>query len=302
MRWAYEQVDFEPGGKDHSSEGGSFDTAKEIVRKVYDFHPPEFLHYDFVRIKGKGGKISSSSGDVLTLEDLLEVYEPEIIRHFFVSMRPNVEFAIDLSDEVIKNYDVYDRLERQYYGEEPIKAGKEKFSQRVYEMCQVGEVSDTMAYQPSFRHLTSIVQIYAFDLAKIVNFYQNKGYLKSEFDRKKLEMRSEKAINWIKKYANETFCFSLHKSPLDFSKIPVDYRKGLVELKKLTILEKKQDNSDEKAFFDQIYQLIKKENLDNVEFFKSVYQCLIGKDSGPRIASFLSVLDVEVLELLLPDQ
>jgi len=34
MRWAHEQVDFEPGGKDHSTPGGSFDTGKEIVKLV----------------------------------------------------------------------------------------------------------------------------------------------------------------------------------------------------------------------------------------------------------------------------
>ena len=33
MRWAHEQVDFEPAGKDHHSEGGSFDTAERIVRR-----------------------------------------------------------------------------------------------------------------------------------------------------------------------------------------------------------------------------------------------------------------------------
>lgn len=306
MRWAYEQVDFEPGGKDHSSEGGSFDTAKEIVKKIYNFHPPEFLHYDFVRIKGKGGKISSSSGDVLTIDDLLEVYEPEIVRHFFVSIRPNVEFAIDLTDEVIKNYDVYDRLERQYYGQEPIKTGREKFVKRVYEMCQVGEVLEALVYQPSFRHLTSIVQIYSFDLAKVTEFYENKGYLQSEFDRKKLKIRSQKAIDWIKKYAGDAFCFSLRQSPCDFSQIPANYRTGLVALKKLTLLEKEkektQKNVDEKAFFDKIYQLIEREKLDNVDFFKTVYHCLIDKDSGPRLGSFLLVLNVDVLELLLPNE
>ena len=53
MRWAYEKVDFEPGGKDHSSQGGSYTTAKEIV-KIFNGHPPVYLQYDFVSIKGRG--------------------------------------------------------------------------------------------------------------------------------------------------------------------------------------------------------------------------------------------------------
>jgi lysyl-tRNA synthetase class 1 len=60
MRWKEERVCFEPGGKDHSSAGGSYDTAREIVVDVYDGWAPEYIAYDFVRIKGEGGKISSS--------------------------------------------------------------------------------------------------------------------------------------------------------------------------------------------------------------------------------------------------
>ncbi|MCX6130470.1 MAG: lysine--tRNA ligase [Proteobacteria bacterium] len=39
MRWAFESVDFEPGGKDHSSDGGSFDTGKRIVKALASFSP-----------------------------------------------------------------------------------------------------------------------------------------------------------------------------------------------------------------------------------------------------------------------
>src|SRR3989338_8918256 len=37
MRWDYEQVDFEPGGKDHSTVGGSYDTGQQIVKEVYEY-------------------------------------------------------------------------------------------------------------------------------------------------------------------------------------------------------------------------------------------------------------------------
>ena len=56
MRWVYEDVDFEPGGKDHSSQGGSFSTGKELVKEVYGGKAPIYLQYDFVSIKGALGK------------------------------------------------------------------------------------------------------------------------------------------------------------------------------------------------------------------------------------------------------
>ena len=78
MRWVKEGVDFEPGGKDHLTEGGSYDTAKSVVR-IFGGEAPVTMRYDFVQIKGHGGKISSSSGDVVDLYDVLEVYPPEIV-------------------------------------------------------------------------------------------------------------------------------------------------------------------------------------------------------------------------------
>lgn len=34
MRWLYEGVDFEPGGKDHAAPGGSYDTSRVIAKEI----------------------------------------------------------------------------------------------------------------------------------------------------------------------------------------------------------------------------------------------------------------------------
>lgn len=36
MRWMIEDVIFEPGGRDHSSETGSYNVSKEIARKIFN--------------------------------------------------------------------------------------------------------------------------------------------------------------------------------------------------------------------------------------------------------------------------
>ena len=105
MRWVYEGVDFEPGGKDHSSEGGSYSTAQEIVKEVFGGTPPIYLQYDFVSIKGRGGKMSSSKGDLVTVNDVLNIYEPEMVRWIFASYKSNVDFAISFDLDVIKTYE-----------------------------------------------------------------------------------------------------------------------------------------------------------------------------------------------------
>jgi lysyl-tRNA synthetase class 1 len=121
MRWEYEKVDFEPAGKDHHSQGGSFDTARHVCREVYGWDAPVTFRYDFIGIKGSAGKMSSSSGKVINLEDLLRVYTPETARYLFAGTRPNTEFTISFDLDVIKINEDYDRTERIAWNTEPAK-------------------------------------------------------------------------------------------------------------------------------------------------------------------------------------
>ena len=106
MRQHKEKVDFEPAGKEHYQQpGGSRITSNEIYSLLYkDMNHPIDLKYDFVIVKGVGGKMSSSLGNVITLKKCLEIYEPEIVRFLFAGTRPNTEFAISFDLDVIKNY------------------------------------------------------------------------------------------------------------------------------------------------------------------------------------------------------
>ena len=53
---------------------------------------PISFQYDFISIKGRGGKISSSSGDVVSLPDVLEVYIPEITVIYLLEQGPIPNF------------------------------------------------------------------------------------------------------------------------------------------------------------------------------------------------------------------
>ena len=74
MRWNYEKVEFEPAGKEHSTPGGSRTTANIIVKEVWNREPPVHKMYDFIILKGQGGKMSGSLGNVITLREVLEIY------------------------------------------------------------------------------------------------------------------------------------------------------------------------------------------------------------------------------------
>jgi lysyl-tRNA synthetase class 1 len=294
MRWAHEHVDFEPAGKDHHSKGGSFDTGRKIVKQVYGFVVPTSFPYDFLGIKGGPGKISSSTGEVVSLRDVLEIYLPEVVRYLFASTRPNTEFDISFDLDVIKIYEDYDRCERIYFGAEEVSEARAAKEKRTYQLSQVGGVPKSLPTQAGFRHLCNLACIYEGDAEKVLHAVAPQA---PPEDAARVRARAVCAWNWVRKYAPESFRFRLREAgaaPLAFAE---------AELRALRLLaaevREKLAGHDEKTLAEAIYRIAGEAGLEPKEFFKVVYRALIQKDQGPRLAGFLLILGRErVLELL----
>ena len=296
MRWAYEDVDFEPGGKDHSCEGGSFSTAKDIV-KLFGGQPPVYLQYDFVSIKGEGGKMSSSSGHVVTLDYLLQFYPPEIIRWIFASTKPNVDFAISLGIDVIKTYENFDRQERQAFGLEEGSEKKQAMARRVFELSQESSLQGTPPFRPSFRHLTNVLQIYGGDIKRAKVPY--KGDIKDERDEKNFVTRCRCALSWLKHHAPQDFTFSVNDNPtaVNFSE---DILSFLSDLRDDLSSHWEKIISD-RELQEKIYEHLHRYHLEPQKAFQALYQAFISRDRGPKLAEFMLILGREkVLHFLSP--
>ena len=281
MRWNYEKVDFEPGGKDHSTVGGSFSTGKEIV-EIYGGTAPSYLMYNFISIKGTGGKIASSKGNVITLRDCLEVYDPEIVRYLFAGTRPSAEFAISFDLDVLKIYEDFDKCERIAFKKQEAKSDKEYQKQRrIYELSAVDKPAKNMPFQPSFRHLTTIIQIYNKNIKKILNYYKPK----TKADIKRITSRANCAINWLDNYAPEDIKFKLNEKIASNIKYSLKDKEKNALLNLATILKKKRFN--EKDLFNEFYTLSKNFNLEPKTFFKIAYKSLVNKEKGPKLAPFI---------------
>src|SRR5690606_20633157 len=130
----------------------SYDTGSEIAEKVYGWVAPQYVAYDFVSIKGMGGKISSSSGGVVTVADCLEVYEPTLLRWIFASYRPNTEFAISFDLDVIKIYEDYDRAVRLGFQADDggKKDKKRQAARRALQFASVNHTRPEPGSEPPF--------------------------------------------------------------------------------------------------------------------------------------------------------
>ena len=82
--------------------------------------------------------MSSSSGEVVTVNDVLKVYEPEMVRWIFASYKTNVDFAVSFDLDVIKTYEDFDRQERIAFDLEKANE-KAAMAKRVYELSQIAD-------------------------------------------------------------------------------------------------------------------------------------------------------------------
>ncbi|MDC7245732.1 MAG: lysine--tRNA ligase [Sphaerochaetaceae bacterium] len=285
MRWAFEGVDFEPAGKDHHSEGGSFDTSKDIVL-LFDGTPPVSFQYDFISIKGRGGKISSSTGEVVSLPDVLEVYTPEVTRYLFAGTRPNTEFAISFDLDVLKIYEDYDSCERIYFGLQAANEKRKAKETRIYELSQVGEIPKEPSYQIPFRHLCNLLQVHSGDADAVIASLPD--VLPSQVER--LRQRCTCAYRWITTYSPEDFRWVLRtqEDPLaDLSEVQKDAIVALAD--SVAHLE----DFTEKEFSEEIYAIAKRFEINPPEFFSICYQVLIAKERGPKLAGFIKTCGKE---------
>ena len=115
MRWMIENVTFETGGIDHSADNGSKAVAERVAREIFNYEPPVYIPYNFIGIKGGGAKMSSSTGNVLTITDLLKVYDKSIIWWFYARFDNMHAFDIALDNDVIRYYSEYDRWVKLYF-------------------------------------------------------------------------------------------------------------------------------------------------------------------------------------------
>ena len=298
MRWNEEKVVFEPGGKDHISPGGSYDTAKLVSKRIYNWDAPVTMRYDFVNLKGVPGKMSSSKGKVIALPDALDVYQAEVLRYLFAGTRPNTEFAISFDMDVLKVYEDYDKTERIVYGIDKAK-NDEQFNKekRIYMLSQIdGQIPQTMPYQITFRMLTTLLQIYSGDIDKVISSLDD---VKPE-QEERLRRRAACAWFWIQNSAPscaEEFCFALR----------TDGSKADLQGDLLTAVKRVRDEVVPKIDTFQIdkecqqamYDIATEMGIEPKALFTAMYNALINIDQGPRLGNFMRIIGKDQLTSIL---
>ncbi len=292
MRWRYFAVDMEASGKDHFSKGGSFDTGCAIAKSVFEREGPFGFQFDFIGIKGLGGKMSSSQGLVIAIEDVLKVYQPELIRYLFVRSRPNSEFAVSFDLDTLKSYEDYDRSARYACGVDSCSEERRKKERRIWELSQIDEIPNELPYTIPFRHLCNLLQIYDYDVDALFR-HLNLDAKKHRF----LEARMHCAIHWLREHAPKEFIFAIRHLQDPVSSLAEEITTGVAAFARM--LEQEADEPAEKRYTELLRIISENCDISVKQLCVGLYNYLITRDQGPRLAGFMVLLGKErILSLL----
>ena len=287
MRWMYEGVDFEPGGKDHAAKNGSYDTSKDISKEIFGYEPPIFQGYEFIGIKGTTGKMSGSSGLNLTPETLLKLYQPEVILWLYSKTEPLKAFDFCFDDGILRQYFEFDKMQTAWED----GTADEHTSGIMYNTTVNGR-------KPATVPMSLLVQ-----LGSVVNFnvpmleivFEKIGtpYKYDDFsdrlERAKfwLEQCSPENVNRLRTYRN----WELYQSFTEEEKKEIELLCDFLKTDGYTLDEL---NSELYAIPKKIFgEELDPKELKGIQgqFFKNVYKLIIDKERGPRLYLFLFAVD-----------
>ena len=289
MRWGIEDVSFEPGGKDHSTPGGSYDTSTVIAKEIFDVEPPVYQGYDFVGIRGLGDKMSGSKGNSVSPGKLLEIYSPELLKWLYFRTEPNKTFSLAFDSEVYRQYAEFDRKV------EEMKIGEESLSDFDIQSLEISGVSEEGKYKKPFpfRQAVGFGQIVQWDKDKMIELLKAQ---EEDYDEKSIEERLVKAKNWLETYNREEIIKLEKEKNTEY--IETLSEEELGHVRKLKSELKDNPNRTIPELNELVYGIVKKEELDDKEnikrqrlFFKTIYNLLIGKNAGPRLSTFLWAIE-----------
>ncbi|MGN0298054.1 MAG: lysine--tRNA ligase [Lachnospiraceae bacterium] len=296
MRWVYEGVDFEPGGKDHASPGGSYDTSRVIVEKIFGGQAPLFQGYEFIGIKGSTGKMSGSSGLNLTPDTLLKIYQPEVILWLYSKSEPNKAFDFCFDDGILRQYFEFDKQYNTYM------AGQaDEYNTSIMKGCLTeGKEIKTVPMS----HLVQLGSIVDFNVPMLETVFEKIGtpYKYEDFkDRLKLaqywlEQCAPENANKLLPYRDWDTYETLNDKEKQEIRLLYVYLKN--ETYTLDELNTKLYDIPKQVFAEELSALDEKGQkkfLKDIQgkFFKNVYKLLLGKEAGPRLYLFLYAIEKE---------
>ena len=277
-QWQVLGVDFEPFGKDHAE--GSWPSGEDIARNVLGIEPPVPMTYEWFTLNGEA--LSSSAGNVVTVPEILELLEPEVLRYFF-ALNPRKARDLDLSvlDQLV---DDFDRFERAYVGDvddESVTA----FAERAYPYVVTERRDDRIRLPYTFAAVLGMTD----DRDLRLEMARNEGYVDDDTPEWAVEAaleRVDRARAWAERMDN-AYNYRIQETLPDVE-FDEDTVAALDDLADFVAA-----GHDGEAIQGEMYETARRHGVEVSEFFEAGYLLFFDQPQGPRLGEFLGELDSE---------
>jgi lysyl-tRNA synthetase class 1 len=277
-QWQVLGVDFEPFGKDHAE--GSWPSGEDIARNVLEIEPPVPMVYEWFTLNGEA--LSSSQGNIVTVAEMLDLLEPEVLRYFF-ALNPRKARDLDISrlDQLV---DDFDRFERAYFGDvddESVTA----FAERAYPFV-VDEIREDRVRLPyTFAAVLGMTD----DRDLRIEMARNEGYIDDDTPEWAIEEaleRVDRARAWAVREDN-AYNYRIQDAlpEVDFDE---NVEAALDELADFVAA-----GNDGEAIQGEMYETARRNDIEVGDFFEAGYLLFFDQPQGPRLGEFLGELDTE---------
>jgi lysyl-tRNA synthetase, class I len=259
-RWKALGVTFEPFGKDHTTSGGSTETADRMAREVFHYPVPGRYEYEWIGLKGRGD-MSSSRGIVLLPKDLLRIMPPDALRRMVLGRDPSRRSDLELGEGFPRFMDEY--------------------------RAETGE-----PFVP-FTHLVTVAQTVGEDVDAAAEMLRRGRYEEAARDKEKLAQDLAYARNWVEEWAPESMrlrLLSVEEAREAARDLDDEQRAYLA-----AVAEKLSPEMSGDEVQDLLYSTVVERGLKPKKAFAAVYTVLLGKKSGPKAGPFIAGLPFEMV-------
>lgn len=274
-KWHHFGVTIEGAGKDHCTKGGSRDVAGAVVKRLFGQPPPVNIPYEFFLVEG--AKMSSSRGVGASAKEISDLLPPALLKYLMLSRRPNQQVNFSPEKQTITNlFNQFDRTRQQ-------ALGGDADARTLLELCGDPPVAPGTL---DFGLVTTFLQIPRTDLYD--EAAKRKGAPLDDAERADLTERMDAGRYWLERYASEDDRVTvLDTLPAGVAGL-TDAEKGFLHVLADVLAA---TEWAEKPLQGATYDAARQTPIAQPRAFRAFYQALLGRDSGPRAGSLLSVLE-----------